>query len=110
MRTIALLEEPAVIRKILHHLNLCKGPSRSPPPRLFPHKLEAFLSGLAPHRRNECEPPPILSSGTTCRLSRAERPGIFSLHTVFLRSLSVPFPPPMELLNSFGCDSFRTKS
>jgi len=47
MAIIAIIEESEVIRK-LQHLNLWKRPQRSPPPRLFPHKLEGLLASLTP--------------------------------------------------------------
>ena len=46
MDVIAFIEESAVIRKILQHLGLWDRPARSPPPRLFPHKMESFLQSL----------------------------------------------------------------
>ena len=48
MEIIAFIEEPEAIRRILQHLGLREFPARSPPPRLFLHKLEAFLASLTP--------------------------------------------------------------
>ena len=39
MHIIAWMEQSEVIRKILRHLDLWERPQRSPPPKLFPHKL-----------------------------------------------------------------------
>ena len=51
MEIIAFIEEWTVIRKILQHLQLWERPPRSPPPpRLLPHKLEAFLATLSPRQ------------------------------------------------------------
>jgi len=51
MEIIAFIQEWSVIRKILQHLQLWERPPRSPPPpRLFPHKLEAFLATLSPRQ------------------------------------------------------------
>lgn len=36
------------MRKILRHLNLWERPQRSPPHKLYPHKLETFLVSLSP--------------------------------------------------------------
>ncbi|HUV12988.1 MAG TPA: hypothetical protein VMY18_05040, partial [Acidobacteriota bacterium] len=53
MRIISFIEEAAVIRKVLQHLDLWERPPQparlwrgSPPPSLFPRKLEAFLATL----------------------------------------------------------------
>ena len=48
MRTLAFIEDPRVIRRILCHLGFWQRAERSPPPRLFTHKLEAFLATLSP--------------------------------------------------------------
>ncbi len=40
MQIIAWIEQSEVIRKILRHLDLWERPQRSPPPKLFPHKLK----------------------------------------------------------------------
>jgi len=48
MEIIAFIEKGGVIRKILEHLGLWERPQRSPPPRLFPHKMESFLQSLTP--------------------------------------------------------------
>ena len=53
MHLIASIEQPEVIRKILRHLGLWERPQRSPPPRLFPHKLETFTASLSPRRAQE---------------------------------------------------------
>ena len=50
---MAIIEESEVIRKILRHLNLWEWPQRSPPPRLFPHKLDAFLATLSPRQAQQ---------------------------------------------------------
>ncbi|MFQ5740368.1 MAG: hypothetical protein ACE5JX_15275 [Acidobacteriota bacterium] len=47
MQIISRIDQPQVIRKILQHSNLWERPPRSPPPRLFPHKLKAFLATLS---------------------------------------------------------------
>ena len=44
------IEDWAFIRKILQHLNLWERPPRPPPPRLVPHKLEAFPATLSPRQ------------------------------------------------------------
>lgn len=53
MELIAFIEEASAIRKILQHLGLWNRPPRSPPPRLFPHKLEAFLATLTPQQAQQ---------------------------------------------------------
>ena len=53
MEIIAFIEEWSVVRKILRHLSLVERPPRSPPPRLLPHKLEAFLSTPSPPQRRQ---------------------------------------------------------
>ena len=54
MEIIAFIEEWSAIRKILQHLNLWEHSARSPPPpRLLPHKLEAFLATLSPHQAQQ---------------------------------------------------------
>ncbi len=54
MQIIAFIEEWSVIRKILQHLNLSEYSPRSPPPpRLLPHKLEAFLATLFPRQAQQ---------------------------------------------------------
>ena len=54
MQIIAFIEECSVIRKILQHLNLWEHSPRSPPPpRLLPHKLEAFLATLSPRQAQQ---------------------------------------------------------
>lgn len=53
MRIIAGIEDPPVIRNILQHLNLWERPQRSPPPRLSPQKLEAFLASLTPQQAQQ---------------------------------------------------------
>jgi len=56
MEIIAFIEEWTVIRKILQHLGLWDRPQRSPPPpRLFPHKLEAFLGTLSPRQAQQVQ-------------------------------------------------------
>ncbi len=44
--------------RILQHLNLWERPQRSPPPRLFPHQLEAFLTTLSPQQAQPASPVP----------------------------------------------------
>ena len=53
MAIISFCDQPEVIRKILQHLNLWERPQRSPPPRLFPHKLDAFLATLSPRQAQQ---------------------------------------------------------
>ena len=54
MQIMAFIEDWTVIRKILQHLNLWEHSSRSPPPpRLLPHKLEAFLATLSPRQAQQ---------------------------------------------------------
>jgi len=53
MGVIAMIEESEVIPKILQHLNLWERPQRSPPPRLFPHKLEGLLASLTPQQAQQ---------------------------------------------------------
>jgi hypothetical protein len=53
MEIIAFIEQPAVICKILRHLQLWERPPRSPPPPLFPPKLEAFLASLTPQQAQQ---------------------------------------------------------
>jgi hypothetical protein len=53
MEIIAFIEQPAAIRKILQHLGLWDRPARSPPPRLFPHKMESFLQSLTPQQAQQ---------------------------------------------------------
>ncbi len=53
MQIIAWIEQPEVIRKILRHLDLWERPQRSPPPKLFPHKLETFMASLSPRQAQE---------------------------------------------------------
>ncbi|MDA2924929.1 hypothetical protein MYX65_09800 [Acidobacteria bacterium AH-259-L09] len=53
MEIISYIDQFQVIRKILQHLDLWERPQRSPPPRLFPHKLEAFLASLSPRQAQE---------------------------------------------------------
>jgi hypothetical protein len=53
MQIIAFIEQPAVIRKILRHLQLWQRPPRSPPPPLFPLKLETFLASLTPRQAQQ---------------------------------------------------------
>ncbi len=50
---MAFIDQPEVIHRILQHLNLWERPQRSPPPRLFPHKLEAFLASLTPKQAQQ---------------------------------------------------------
>ena len=47
MQIIAWIEQSEVIRKILRQLNLWERPQRSPPTKLFPHKLETFMASLS---------------------------------------------------------------
>ncbi len=53
MHIIAWIEQSEVIRKILRHLDLWERPQRSPPPKLFPHKLETFMASLSPRQAQE---------------------------------------------------------
>ena len=53
MQIIAWIEQSEVIRKILRHLDLWERPQRSPPPKLFPHKLETFMASLSPRQAQE---------------------------------------------------------
>ena len=53
MQIIAWIEQPEVIRKILRHLDPWERPQRSPPPKLFPHKLEAFMAFLSPRQAQQ---------------------------------------------------------
>ena len=53
MQIIAWIEQSEVIRKILRHLNLWERPQRSPPTKLFPHKLETFMASLSPRQAQE---------------------------------------------------------
>ena len=54
MQIMAFIEDWTVIRKILQHLNLWEHSPRSPPPpRLLPHKLEAFLATLSPRQAQQ---------------------------------------------------------
>ena len=50
MDIIAFIEGPSIIRKILQHLGLWDRPARSPPHRLFPHKMETLLQSLTPRK------------------------------------------------------------
>ena len=53
MQIIAWIEQPEVIRKILQYLKLWERPQRSPPPRLFPHKLETLIASLSPRQAQQ---------------------------------------------------------
>ena len=53
MQIIAWIEQSEVIRKILRHLDLWERPQRSPPPKLFPHKLATFMASLSPRQAQE---------------------------------------------------------
>ena len=53
LEIIAFIEGADVIRKILQHLGLWDRPARSPPPRLFPHKMESFLQSLTPRQAQQ---------------------------------------------------------
>ncbi len=53
MQIIAWIEQSEVIRKILRHLDLWERPQRSPPTKLFPHKLETFMASLSPRQAQE---------------------------------------------------------
>jgi hypothetical protein len=54
---VGFIEQTAVIRKIFKHLDLWEQSARTPPPpRLFPHTLEAFLATLSPRRRQQVRP------------------------------------------------------
>ena len=53
MEIMSCIDQPGVIHRILRHLNLWERPQRSPPPRLFPHKLDAFLATLSPRQAQQ---------------------------------------------------------
>ena len=53
MQIIAWIEQSEVIHKILRQLNLWERPQRSPPTKLFPHKLETFMASLSPRQAQE---------------------------------------------------------
>ncbi len=53
MQNIASNEQSEVNRTILRHLNLWERPQRSPPTKLFPHKLETFMASLSPRQAQE---------------------------------------------------------
>ena len=53
MAIIAIIEESEVIRRNLQHLDLWERPQRSPPPRLFPHKLQGLLASLTPQQAQQ---------------------------------------------------------
>ena len=53
MHLIAWIEQPKVIRKILRTLKLWERPQRSPPPRLFPRKLETLMASLSPRQAQQ---------------------------------------------------------
>lgn len=55
MEIISSIDQPEVIRSILQHLNLWERPQRSPPPRLFARKLEAFLATLSPRQAQQLQ-------------------------------------------------------
>ena len=53
MEMISCIDQPEVIHRILRHLNLWERPQRFPPPRLFPHQLDAFLATLSPRQAQQ---------------------------------------------------------
>lgn len=55
MEIISSIEQPHLIRRILRHLNLWERHGRSPPPRLFPRKLQAFLANLSPRQAQQLQ-------------------------------------------------------
>ena len=84
MHIIAWIEQSEVIRKIPRHLDLWERPQRSPPPKLFPHKLETFMASLSP--RQAQENPSLHGFGFLGRcpgLERLKSPG---------SSLFIPYP------------------
>ena len=55
MKVVALIEQPEIIRQILHHLKLWDGSQRAPPPRLFAHKLDQLLASLSPEQARQVQ-------------------------------------------------------
>ena len=53
MKVVALIEQPEIIRQILHHLKLRESSQRAPPPRLFAHKLDQLLDSLSPEQARQ---------------------------------------------------------
>ena len=83
MQIIAWIEQPEVIRKILRHLDPWERPQRSPPPKLFPHKLEAFMAFLSPPAGSTN--PSLRRFGFLGRCpgpGTAEEPKLFTLHLI----------------------------
>ena len=80
-----------MIRKILQHLRLWEPPQRSPPPPLFPLKLEAFWATLTPRQAQQ-----VRASTDSAfwddvpRLSQLKS-ALFSLLLVPLPLFSTPF-------------------
>ena len=83
MHIIAWIEQSEVIRKILRHLDLWERPQRSPPPKLFPHKLETFMASLSPRQAQEIRASTRMRfTGTMSRSGTAEEPRLFTLHPI----------------------------
>jgi hypothetical protein len=55
MGIIAFIEDWAVIRKILRHVNLRERPRRAPPLPLLPHRPETFPGTLSPRRAQQVQ-------------------------------------------------------
>ena len=55
MKVVALIEQPEIIRQILHHLKLWEARERAPPPRLFAHKLDQLLASLSPEQARQVQ-------------------------------------------------------
>ena len=55
MKVVALIEQPEIIRQILHHLKLWEARERAPPPRLFAHKLDQLLASLSPKQARQVQ-------------------------------------------------------
>ncbi len=55
MKVVALIEQPEIIRQILHHLKLGEVSQRAPPPRLLAHKLDQLLASLSPEQARQIQ-------------------------------------------------------
>ena len=53
MKIIAFIEDAGAIHRILQHLGLWEKPTRAPPARLFPRKLESFIQSLTPRKAQQ---------------------------------------------------------